>query len=85
MTRLHGLQRRATPRRLSSILPLGLMLIGLTACATDSATPSTDPFCVQDGPIYFDQSAVSDSTAAQIDRHNGVWVCLCENDCPEGS
>jgi len=73
---------RLLPPATAMILIIGL---GLSACATASApiaSPEGDPFCQHDGPIFYDSSAVTAGTAEQIDRHNRVWVCMCEDDCP---
>ena len=66
---------------LTAMIPLAVL--GLSGCATGSAaTAGLDPFCLQDGPIPYDSGIAADTEAA-IERHNRVWVCMCEQDCPK--
>jgi hypothetical protein len=39
--------------------------------------------CKVDRIITYDETVTPPDLAAQIDRHNGIWICNCENDCPK--
>jgi hypothetical protein len=61
-----------------SILP------ALSACAHGSTPPpAVNSYCAIAKPIYYDTRADSANTVKQIEGHNSVWVCLCEQDCPK--
>jgi hypothetical protein len=61
-----------------------MILIGVTACASVSTTPPpvTNQYCSLASPIRYDSRLDRPETVAQIEKHNSVWVCLCEHDCP---
>lgn len=51
---------------------------GSTAIETGKGTPAA---CDLFLPMRC-SSADTAGTQEQCDRHNSVWVCLCEKDCP---
>jgi hypothetical protein len=64
-------------------LLLWMTLIGVTACASVLTTvPVTNQYCSLASPIRYDSRLDRPETVAQIEKHNSVWVCLCEHDCP---
>lgn len=66
----------------SGLLTL-LILPALSGCAhVSTPPPATNTYCAVAKPIRYDSRADSAATVAQIEAHNSVWVCLCEQDCP---
>lgn len=63
---------------------LGLTILCVTsACATVSTTPpAVSPYCAVAHPIRYDSRIDRPETVRQIEAHNSVWACLCEQDCP---
>ena len=60
-----------------------MILIGVTACASVSTPPQmANQYCAVAAPIRYDSRLDRPETVAQIEKHNSVWVCLCEQDCP---
>lgn len=60
-----------------------LILIALSGCAHVSTTPpATNSYCSIAKPISYNSKIDRPETVAQIEAHNSVWVCLCEDDCP---
>jgi hypothetical protein len=64
-------------------LPLLLLILSaLNGCATVSTVPANS-YCVIAKPITYDVTKDTSETAREIEAHNSVFVCLCENDCPK--
>lgn len=63
---------------------LGLTILSVTSgCAHVSTTPrATNSYCTIAEPIRYDSRVDRPATVAQIEKHNSVWACLCEQDCP---
>ena len=66
---------------------LGLTILTATsACATVSTTPpATNSYCAIAKPIRYDSRIDRPATVAQIEEHNSIWACLCEQDCPSNA
>lgn len=64
---------------------LGLTILSATSgCATVSTTPpAANSYCAVAKPIRYDSRVDRPATVAQIEAHNSVWACLCEQDCPK--
>ena len=68
-------------------LPLLYLILSATSgCVTDltEAVP-TNSYCAIAKPITYDATKDTPETVAEVELHNGVFVCLCEQDCPKGS
>jgi len=65
---------------------LFLILNAMSGCATVSteAVP-LNSYCAIAKPITYDATKDTPETVAEVELHNGVFVCLCEQDCPKGS
>jgi hypothetical protein len=64
-------------------LPLLLLILSaLNGCATVSTVPANS-YCVIAKPITYDVTKDTSQTAREIEAHNSIFVCLCENDCPK--
>ena len=64
-------------------LLLPLTLLATSGCATVSTAPATvSEYCQVAKPIGYDSEKDTPETVASIERHNSVYVCLCEQDCP---
>jgi uncharacterized protein YceK len=63
---------------------LGLMILSATSgCAHVSTTqPAINSYCAIAQPMRYNSRLDTPATVAQIEAHNSVWVCLCEQDCP---
>jgi hypothetical protein len=59
-----------------------LILSALSGCATVSTVPANS-YCVIAKPITYDVTKDTSQTAREIEAHNSIFVCLCENDCPK--
>jgi hypothetical protein len=59
-----------------------LILSALNGCATVSTVPANS-YCVIAKPITYDVTKDTSETAREIEAHNSIFVCLCENDCPK--
>ena len=70
----------------AKLLSLFLILSALSACATVSteAVP-LNSYCAIAKPITYDATKDTPETVAEVELHNGVFTCLCEQDCPKGS
>jgi uncharacterized protein YceK len=67
-------------------LPLLLLILSaLSGCATVSteAVP-LNSYCAIAKPITYDAKQDTPETVAEVELHNGVFICLCEADCPKG-
>lgn len=67
-------------------LPLLLLtLSALSGCVTDltEAAP-INSYCAIAKPITYDAKQDTPETIAEVELHNSVFVCLCEDDCPKG-
>ena len=74
MTKLHWVK-----------LPLSfLTLTAMSGCATVSTVP-VNSYCAIAKPISYDATKDSSETVTEIEAHNSVFVCLCEDDCPKGN
>ena len=62
-----------------------LILSALSGCVTDltEAVP-INSYCAIAKPISYDATKDSSETVTEIEAHNSVFVCLCEDDCPKG-
>ncbi len=65
------------------LLSLSPILFALNACATVSTVP-VNSYCAIAKPISYDAKQDTPETVAEVELHNGVFVCLCEQDCPKG-
>ena len=65
---------------------LFLILNAMSGCVTGSteAVP-LNSYCAIAKPITYDATKDTPETVAEVELHNGVFVCLCEQDCPKGS
>ena len=68
---------------LAKLLLSPLILSALSGCATVSTVP-VNSYCAIAKPISYDAKQDTPETVAEIELHNGVFVCLCEDDCPKG-
>lgn len=59
---------------------LALAASGTSACTTASGVIDTS--CTLFGPITY-SSKDTEQTQSEIRKHNSVWVCRCEKDCPK--
>jgi len=67
-------------------LPLLLLILnGMSGCVTGSteAVP-LNSYCAIAKPITYDATKDTPETVAEVELHNGVFICLCEDDCPKG-
>lgn len=66
---------------------LGLMILSATSgCVHVSTTPpAADTYCAIAKPIRYDSRIDRPATVAQIEEHNSIWACLCEQDCPSSA
>ncbi len=65
-------------------LPLLLLtLSALSGCATVSTAP-VNSYCAIAKPISYDATKDTVETVKEVEIHNSVFVCLCEQDCPKG-
>ena len=65
-------------------LPLSLLtLFVLGGCATVSTAP-VNSYCAIAKPITYDAKQDTVETVKEVETHNSVFVCLCEQDCPKG-
>lgn len=64
---------------------LCLILSAMSGCVTDltEAVP-TNSYCAIAKPITYDAKQDTPETVAEVELHNSVFVCLCEDDCPKG-
>jgi uncharacterized protein YceK len=71
---------------LAKLLLASLILSVTNGCATVSteAVP-LNSYCAIAKPITYDATKDTPETVAEVELHNGVFVCLCEQDCPKGS
>ena len=65
------------------LLSASLILSALSGCATVSTAP-VNSYCAIAKPISYDAKQDTPETVAEVELHNGVFVCLCEQDCPKG-
>ena len=59
-------------------------LLGTSACATGSTGLVVSDYCRIAAPISYDVTKDTPETVAEVEAHNSKWVCVCENDCPNG-
>ena len=64
------------------LLSASLTLIVTNGCATVSTVP-VNSYCVIAKPISYDATKDTSETVKKIEAHNSVFVCVCEQDCPE--
>ena len=71
---------------LAKLLLSSLMLIATSGCVTGltEAVP-TNSYCAIAKPITYDAKQDTPETVAEVELHNRVFVCLCEQDCAKGS
>ena len=63
------------------LLSLPLILSVTSGCATVSTAP-VNSYCAIAKPISYDAKRDTAETVKEIEAHNGVFVCVCEQDCP---
>ena len=73
----------------SNLVKLPLLFLTLNAmsgCATVSteAVP-LNSYCAIAKPITYDAKQDTPETVAEVELHNSVFICVCEQDCPKGS
>jgi hypothetical protein len=68
-------------------LPLLLLTLFVTSgCVTDLTAPApVNSYCAIAKPITYDATQDTPETIAEVELHNSVFVCLCEDDCPKGN
>ena len=59
-----------------------LMAFTLAACAKATPAPTKGDFCRNYRPVYTSPKD-TEKTRAQTDVNNGVFECLCKNNCPK--
>lgn len=68
--------------RLLSALPI---LSVISGCVANTTAPvAVHDYCELVYPITYDTEHDTDPTIKEIEKHNSVYVCICENDCPKG-
>jgi len=65
------------------LLSSSLILSALSGCATVSTAP-VNSYCAIAKPISYDVAKDTAETVKEVETHNSVFVCLCEQDCPKG-
>ena len=65
------------------LLSASLILSATSGCATVSTVP-VNSYCAIAKPISYDAKQDTAETVKEIETHNSVFVCLCEQDCPKG-
>jgi hypothetical protein len=65
------------------LLSASLILSALSGCATVSTVP-VNSYCAIAKPITYDAKQDTPETVAEVELHNSVFICLCEDDCPKG-
>lgn len=73
-----------TKSRWAKLLLPFLTLTATSGCATVSTVP-VNSYCAIAKPITYDAKQDTPETVAEIELHNSVFVCLCEDDCPKGN
>jgi uncharacterized protein YceK len=70
---------------LVKLLLSSLILSATSGCVTDltEAVP-TNSYCAIAKPITYDATQDTPETVAEVELHNSVFSCLCEDDCPKG-
>ena len=68
---------------LAKLLLSSLILSALNGCATVSTVP-VNSYCAIAKPITYDAKQDTPETVAEVELHNSVFICLCEDDCPKG-
>ena len=69
--------------KLKLLLP-PLTLFATSGCATVSTAPATvSEYCRIAQPIGYDSEKDTPETVADIERHNSIFACICEADCPQ--
>ena len=67
-----------TLEKQKKLVSLGLMLILLNACATNSRE-KTSNFCDIYNPVYIHESD-TETTKSNVDDNNIVWMDLCDGE-----
>ena len=65
------------------LLSASLILSVTSGCATVSTAP-VNSYCAIAKPISYDATQDTAETVKEVEIHNSVFVCLCEQDCPKG-
>ena len=67
-------------------LPLLLLMLNATSgCVTDlTGAAPVNSYCAIAKPISYNAKQDTPETVAEVELHNSVFVCLCEDDCPKG-
>ena len=68
---------------LAKLLLLFPTLFVMSGCATVSTVP-VNSYCAIAKPISYDATQDTAETVKEVEIHNSVFVCLCEQDCPKG-
>ena len=70
----------------SNLAKLPLLCLILTAtsgCVTGSTgRVPVNSFCAIAKPITYDATKDTPETVKEVEAHNSVFICLCEQDCP---
>ena len=62
---------------------LFLILCVMNGCAAGLTAP-VNSYCAIAKPITYDAKQDTPETISEVELHNSVFVCLCEDDCPKG-
>jgi hypothetical protein len=67
--------------RLKPLWTLTILLV-LTGCVTGS-TALVGDYCRIAKPIGYDSRSDTAETVKEIEMHNSVYECVCNDDCPK--
>ena len=67
----------------AGLLSVSLILSATSGCATVSTVP-LNSYCAIAKPMSYNVKQDTPETVAEVEAHNSVFVCLCEQDCPKG-
>lgn len=64
---------------------LCLILSAMSGCVTGSTGGvPVNSYCAIAKPISYDATQDTPETVKEVETHNSVFVCVCEQDCPKG-
>ena len=70
---------------LVKLLLSSLILSATSGCVTGlTEAVSLNSYCAIAKPITYDAKQDTPETVAEVELHNGIFICLCEDDCPKG-
>ena len=67
---------------LAKLPSLFLILSAMSGCATVSTVP-LNSYCAIAKPITYDAKQDTPETVAEVELHNSIHECVCNNDCPK--